>query len=207
MANTFVNIKYGRFGKIETIQSNNKEDFKIGDEEEQIVIHFYYTKKNVEKLLLAVVMEASNLHLLDNRVSIVVDVLDKINLSLDATPGLTPDGKCAVAFYRITEDILRKMCDANEMLFFKLHWKDGSERLEIIPEFIPYCRLFYNAVYDNDAYKEDVAKYEKEKEQEEKKKSADETRTAQKNNGGCMGVILTVIGFALTALCGIAYIL
>ena len=91
------------------------------------------------------------------------------------------------AWYELSQDMLKKICDA-QSVDMKIC---GGKTYETVNanSFITYSRLFYNAFYDSEAYKETVAKKDK---------------TMTSKNSGCMlalGIIGSIAAACMYSLC------
>lgn len=91
------------------------------------------------------------------------------------------------AWYGLSQDILKKICDA-QSIDMKIGGGKTSETVSA-NSFITYSRLFYNAFYDNEAYKDTVEKNSKQ---------------ISPKNSGCMlalGIIGSVAAACVYSLC------
>ncbi|MCQ2245405.1 MAG: hypothetical protein MJZ69_01290 [Bacteroidaceae bacterium] len=110
-------------------------------------------------------------------------------------------------YYELSKENLCKICSCSSFAM-KLYSRNGSSEIGNANAFAVYCKLFYNAVYDNTAYTDVVAKAlgEFTKGMAHTSKFSDIKLDGSGANGGCMGMIalfITMTGAAIGGLCSL----
>lgn len=83
--------------------------------------------------------------------------------------------------YEISQDLLKKICDANTL---DIQIIGGSYSFDVnANDFINYSRQFYNAFYDNDAYKGEIYK------------ASSNSNTSSNSNKGCTYYMCLIMGY------------
>lgn len=114
----------------------------------------------------------------------------------------TPVESC---FYELNKEGLQKICNSSSVSA-KLYTGSGNFEIKNSNAFAVYCKLFYNAVYDNTAYADVVqnalAEFENAGDSSKFSEIAIDGSGA-KANSGCLGMLALLIGMTGAAIGGL----
>lgn len=110
-------------------------------------------------------------------------------------------------YYELSKENLATICNCKSIAM-KLYSSNENSKIGNTNAFAVYCKLFYNAVYDNTAYTDVVSKAlgEFTKGMADTSKFSDVKLDGSGANGGCMGIIalfITMTGAAIGGICSL----
>lgn len=206
MANDFIKVDYDKFENKRTTTMNypylfwapagpweQGNSLEVRNTVSQGIDHMcaqlrHISTPDVDSLLIDIIsMREGWFFLRDGMFTININNVENIRLEPHdsyAKTGSNPFGmsRCKEScFYRINQDILKKICDADS-LDFKVAGKNTSIEVNA-NEFIIYARRFYNGLYDENAYLD----------------SLNEAEEKAKSNKGCVVTLLMALS-AITSL-------